>query len=321
MSKATLERIELAISELNYRPSSVARQLKTGQAPVLGLLVPSILNPMLAELARAVEAVAKKEYGYRILLGNTDRQTAEEEIFLNDLLAHGVRGVIVVSSVAEQDHFRDAIRKGMVMIHYDQRALDGGEARLEADNVSMNNHEAGRLAAHCLIDAGCRLLAFATASGQTVSRSDKIRGFLDAVAEAGLPDAPQVIEGQARREYGDSEMSELGIELASRIAAMDPRPEGVVAINDMMAIGLLAGFRKCGVKVPDDISLVGIDDVYLSALVSPAITSVRSPVREMAAQMVKRLVARLADPSLPVGDFLFLPQLVSRESVGTRSRS
>lgn len=318
MRKATLDRIQQAISDLNYRPSSAARQLKTGHAPILGLLVPSIANPMFATLAREVEAVAKRDYGYRILLGNTYRLQEEEKLFLDDLLSHGVKGVVVVSSLAEQSHFQTAIDHGLILINYDRREMEQGSLQLKADNVSMNNYQAGMIAGQCLIDSGCKRIAFLTASGKTNSRRDKIEGFLAAAREAGLGENALVIEGKATSEYGDSEMAELGIHLAQAVAAMDQRPDGVVAINDMMAIGLLAGFRKCGLRVPADISLVGIDDVYLSALMSPAITSVRPPVGEMARLMVSRLMARLANPALPVEEFLFTPELICRESVATR---
>lgn len=87
MREATLERIQRAMRELSYRPSHAARQLKTGLVAVLGLLVPSIANPMFAALAQEIEALARKKYGYRILLGNTYRQQDEERIFLDDLLA------------------------------------------------------------------------------------------------------------------------------------------------------------------------------------------------------------------------------------------
>ncbi|MDR3300414.1 MAG: LacI family transcriptional regulator, partial [Candidatus Accumulibacter sp.] len=319
--EATLKKIQTAIAELNYRPSNAARQLKTGHVPVFGLLVPSITNPMFASLAREIEIVAKKEYGYRLLLGNTYREKSEEVIFLDDLLSHGVRGVIVASSLADQSHFQDAIDRGLTIVNYDCRSIEHNKQRISADNISMNNYEAGKIVTRFLTDSGCRNLAFATASGKTTSRRDKIDGFLAAAEEAGLAKNVRIIEGKAESEYGDSELTELGLELARKIAAIDDqRPDGVVAINDMLAIGLLAGFRKCGISVPNDISLVGIDDMILSALVSPALTTVRPPVQEMATLVVSRLMARLKDPSIPVEDFLFTPTLVNRESVRVRDK-
>ncbi|MGC3964684.1 MAG: LacI family DNA-binding transcriptional regulator [Rhodocyclaceae bacterium] len=318
MRKETLERIEAAIAELGFRPSHAARQLKTGHTAMLGLLVPSIANPSFAALARAVDVAAQKSYGYRVFLGNTYRQLENEESFIDDLLAQGVRGVIVVSAQVEQEHFREALRKGVAMVNYDGRStLRSSPSELAMDSVSMNNVEAGRLAAQHLIDRGCRNIAFVTESARTNSRTDKIEGFFSAVADAeGVTSA--VIEDRALAEYGDSEMAELGRSLAERISSMSQSPDGIVAVNDMLAIGMLAGFRSCGVRVPEDISIVGIDDILLSSLVAPAISSVSPPLPKMAQLMVDRLISRIADPSIPAREFLLPPKLIVRDSVIAR---
>jgi DNA-binding LacI/PurR family transcriptional regulator len=138
-----------------------------------------------------------------------------------------------------------------------------------------------------------------------------------AASSAGLAASAQVIEGTPVQEYGDSMMSELGrIEAAALAARPDAeRPTGIVAVNDMMALGLMAGFREAGLSVPADVSVVGMDDVFLSALMHPALTTVRLPVSEMAHTMVERVMSRLADPALPTGEFMFQPSLVTRDSV------
>ena len=112
-------------------------------------------------------------------------------------------------------------------------------------------------------------------------------------------------------------MSELGRMEAARLAERKEaeRPTGIVAVNDMMALGLMAGFREAGLSVPADVSVVGMDDVFLSALMHPALTTVRLPVPEMAHTIVERVMSRLADPSLPTGEFTFQPSLVVRDSV------
>lgn len=319
MRRETLERVEAAIAALGYRPNRAARQLKTGHAEMLGLLVPSIANPSFAAFARAVDKAALEKHGYRVLLANTYRQKENERAFLADLFSHGIQGAVVVSAQVEQQHFRDAIDNGLILVNYDGRTKarqEPGSALI--DSVSMNNYEAGRIAAGHLIERGCRRLAFATESGRTVSRLDKIDGFLSMTNEAGLAASTIIIEGKGAAAYGDSEMADLGRSLAERIARMPERPEGIVAINDMMAIGLIAGFRSCGLRVPDNISIVGIDDILFAALVNPALTSVAAPIAEIAGAIVDRLIARIHDPSIPGEEFLFTPELVCRESVAER---
>jgi DNA-binding LacI/PurR family transcriptional regulator len=316
MRRDTLARIEAAIAELGYRPNHAARLLKTGQTPIIGLLVPSIANPAFGRLAREVEIVAQERHGHRLLLGNTYRSLEKEAAFVDDLQAHGVRGVIVVSSLAYRDYFDAATARGIVLVSHDGRAPTDRVPRV--DYVSMDNFRAAAMATQHLIDHGHERLVFASASARTVSRGEKIDGFLATVRAAGLEASAEVVERKAQSTFGDSELSELGRAIAAEIAAAKRRPTGIVAMNDMLALGILAGLREAGIDVPGQVSVVGIDDLFLSALINPAITTIRPPVPAMAALMVDRIMARLADPATPAAEFLFPPTLVTRQSVATR---
>lgn len=317
MRQETLARIELAMRELNYHPNRVAQQLKTGQAKMFGLLVPSIVNPSFAALAREVD-LAAKECQYRVLLGNTYRQESEEHAFLEDMISHGVRGVIVASSEMEKPHFARAAAQGMIMVNYDSRMPSGvAPGAMPFDSVSMDNVEAGRLAAEHLIAGGCRNLVFVTEASPTMSRSHKIEGFLSAARAHGLMHDDMVIEGKALTAYGDTEMTGLGLSLAEKICRLSPLPDGIVAINDALGIGLMAGLRDAGIDVPRQISVVGIDNIPLAGLIHPGLTSVMPPLSHMARVMVERLLVRIDDPALAPGEFLFTPSLVIRQSVAT----
>jgi len=314
MRRQTLDRVEAAIRALDFTPNRAARQLKTGRTSMLGLLVPSIANPMYGFIAREIETVAQERHGHRVLLGNTYRNREKETGFFDDLLAQGVRGVIVISALVDEQHFESAVERGLVMVSYDRRATpDAGSG---IDHVSVDNFEAARLAAVHLVGHGHRRIAFATASGQTTSRSEKIRGFLAAAGSAGLGASATIIDRRTLSEYGDSEMADVGRALAADIAREPRRPTGIVAVNDMLAFGLMAGFRDAGLEVPHDVSVVGIDGLFLASLVTPPLTTVQLPVREMAATMVERVVSRMEDPRIAAGEFLFQPQLVERASVG-----
>lgn len=316
MGSENLRRVQAAIAELGYKPNRAARLLKTGQTPLIGLLVPSISNPIYGSLAREVEVVAQEEYAYRVLVGNTYRDPQKEMSFLDDLISHGIRGVIIVSPLLEQGHFEESIKRGLIAVSYDRRSLPG--MPLEVDYVSMDNAEAARIAAKHLIENGHQRLAFVTAAGKTVSRIDKIEGFLTATAH--LPQKSEIIEGKSATGYGDAELAELGRTLARQIAARQTRPTGIVAMNDMIAMGLILGFQAEGLRVPEDISVVGIDDMFLSAVIVPGITSVRLPLQEMAKTMVSRIVYRLNNPEVKTEEFSFLPRLVVRGSVADLAR-
>lgn len=315
MRAETLARIQQSMQTLNYFPNRVAQQLKTGQAKMIGLLVPSIVNPSFAALAREVDLAAKKRQ-YRVLIGNTYRQIEEEEAFLDDMFSHGVRGIIVAACDIEKYHFVRAAEQGMVMVNYDGRMPVSAESgNFTLDSVSMDNIEAGRMAAEHLISHGCRRLVFATVAGLTPSRAHKIEGFLSAVHHHGLFREGMIVEGQAMAAYGDTEMTELGRALALNICQQSTLPDGVVAINDALGIGFMAGLHQAGIQVPQQISVVGIDNIPLSGLVYPGLTSIMPPLREMAEVMVDRLIERTENPSIPPEEFLFSPSLVPRQSV------
>jgi DNA-binding LacI/PurR family transcriptional regulator len=318
MGKETLARVQAAIAALNFRPNSAARRLKTGHTPLLGLLVPSTANPIYGVIARQIETAAQERYGHRVLVGNTYRDKAKETAFFDDLVTHGVRGVVVISSLGDEGHYEAAVQRGLVVVSYDRRATPG--TRSAIDHVSVDNVEAARIATTHLIANGHKRLAFVTAAGQTMSRSEKIKGFLASAKKAGLQASAQVIDGETKFTYGDSEMSDIGRAQAARIAQQPARsrPTGIVAVNDLLAFGLMAGFRDAGLSVPNDVSVVGIDGLFLSALVYPALTTVSLPVDAMASTIVERIMLRLADASAETGEFLFKPTLVERESVARR---
>lgn len=316
MRKETLNRIEESIKKLKYHPNKLAQQLKTGHVKMIGILVPSIMNPNFAALVNNIESIAKEKYGYQVLLANTSRQDKQEKLFLNDLLSFGVKGVIVVSSSIEKKHFISAINKGMVMVNYDGLTSEEEHKKILIDSISMDNFQAGKLAADFLLQQGCKNIVFATIKGNITSRNNKVLGFLDSLKNAGLSTKNRIIEGTAQFAYGDSELADLGKLIATKIIKnRKTLPDGIVAVNDMLAIGIISELTRLGIKIPQDISVIGIDNMFLDTLFSPSLTSIAAPLVDMATLMVDRLVAMLNGDKIEPREFLFKPYLVKRESV------
>jgi len=309
----TLARVQAAIAALQFRPNNLARRLKTGHTPLIGLLVPSIANPMYGYIAREIETHAQERHGYRVLTGNTYRDKVKEDAFFQDLLAHGVRRVIVISSLADEGHFEMAVRRGMAVVSYDRRATPGSKTGV--DHITPDNFEAARLATEHLIAHGHTRLAFATVAGMTMSRSAKIAGFQAAAERVGAQG--RVLDGGPLHEYGDSVISEVGRALGLRIAGQARRPTGIVAVNDLMALGLMAGLREGGLQVPRDVSVVGMDGLHLSSLSNPGLTTVQLPIPEMARAMVESVISREPGAGAAASERVFTPTLlIERESVG-----
>jgi DNA-binding LacI/PurR family transcriptional regulator len=318
MRQETFVRIEQAIEKLGYRPNQIARHLKTGNIPILGLLVPTSSNPSFAHLAVAVEQVAQSRYNYRVLVCNTYRDKQLEAKMLDDLIGLGIRAVIVISSLNDERHIEAAVAKGLSVVSYDLSIEPGTTSK--HDHVLPDNRLAGRMAAEHLITHGHQRLAFVKPKGETSSRREKIEGFYHAVhAAAGC--SGQVIEIEGGSRFGDSELAKLGHEAAQKIAGMSPRPTGIVAVNDMTAIGVMAGLRECGLSIPQDVSVVGMDNIPVAEYVWPPLTTVAMPVQEVAETMVEQAISRIHSPDNAPREFSFPPRLIQRQSVATPATS
>lgn len=312
----TFQRVVESIRALNYQPSHAARLLRTGHTPMLGLLVPSIANPFFSSLARELDEAAQKR-GYRLLLGNTYRDPEKEREFLEELMRYGARGAITTSSLANQSQYVGLIERGLSMVSFDRRASP--DFTLPIDYVSIDNFHAGHAATAHMIARGHRAISYLTAPAKTLSRNDRRMGYEAAMKEAGLERFIRVSEAEAHATFMDSELPELGRRLAKDVAGQKDRPTGIVAMNDMLAIGVIAGLHESGVLVPEEVSVVGIDDLYLDSLITPALTSMRQPLAEIAETMVERIRLRLTNPRIPTSERVFKAELVERASVRDRT--
>jgi DNA-binding LacI/PurR family transcriptional regulator len=317
MPADTVRRVKKAMLVLDYRRKKEEKAAKAAskprsRAPLLGLLVPSIANPFFAMLASEIERVAHT-HGYRLLFGNTYRDPNKERDLLEDFLAHGIHGVITASSLPTQEHYRRLLQRGLTIVSFDRRAAP--DSSLGLDYVSVDNFHAGYAATRHLILNGHSAIGYVTAPMRTVSRTDRHNGYVAAMNEAGFGKHITVIAAPPDTPYDDAEMVNVGRRMGPEIAARKRRPTALVAMSDIIAIGVIAGLHDADLRVPRDISIVGIDDLYLDALISPSLTSIRQPIPEIAEAMVGRLVKRIATPSLAPAEQVFRPALVVRNSV------
>lgn len=310
MSPATLERIQAAIAALDYRPSRVALQLKTGKTATIGLLVPAVANPFFGAIAMAIQRAAQAQ-GYQLILCNTFRNPEREREFAEDLMALGVRGIIAGSSLLNPVHLAELASRGLAIVAFE------GDATAAAPGihvVSVDNAMATALAVDHLVGLGHRRITYVTGPAQTAARVARLQGFQAAAERHGLGADACVHEiSLPQNEYGDDMIAELGVGAAPALAGLSRRPTALIAMNDLLAIGLAAGLREQGLAIPQDIAMVGIDDLFLARLMNPPMTSLRQPLRAMAeaavACLVKDAAGRAASTSL-----IFPPELIPRES-------
>lgn len=313
MLPETRHRVENAIEQLGYRPNRAARQLRTGRTQTVGLVVPSVGNPFWGAFARHLESAALAE-GYHVLLCNTERDPQRERQYIDELWSDGIRGVILCSSLPSLDHMRPLIERGLQLVAFDRVAQAHDPQTLV--NISIDNAMGSQLAAGHLTDLGHRRLAFVSGSLGSVNRKDRYRGFVSALELAGLPvDGALLWPGTSTERFGDVEAAELGRTAARELLTGDDPPTGIVAVNDMCALGVCRGIRDVGLRVAKDVSVVGFDDIVLADLYDPPLTTVRQPLSEMAASAFAELKVRIEDAGDKPGRSLLLrPELVVRES-------
>lgn len=308
----TTERIRESIKALNYSPSRVARQLKTGQTPMFGLLMPSVVNPYHAELAQALEIAAQRQ-GFRLILGNGFRDATREQEFIDELIDYGVRGVIVTSELRHPKIMDDYVKQGIAFVLFDLRATELKMSGI--DVVSVDNGLTTSMAVDHLVALGHRRIAYATAFPASASRAARLNGYIDALDRHGLG-APIIIQDTRAEVINklDSRLAYYGQDVAREVIKINPHPTAIINMNDILAIGLFSGLHKLGIKVPTDISLVGIDDIQLASLMVPTLSTLRPDYERMAARTIECLQTRLAEPSLPSRESIYAPDLIARES-------
>lgn len=277
----TRERVLEAVSALDYRPSDIARSLKRQATRTLGLLVTDIQNPYFPQLVRAIEDRAHAS-GYALLLCNGADDPEREAAYLESLAARRVDGLVIAASRLTRRHARalEALRAPTVLVNCE--SPNGGWPSAMSDNRT-----GGRLAAEHLLGMGHRHLGLVTVAGEDAAREREL-GVRDAIGSARPAWPLHVVTGAAGVFAGEASVT--------RLLADHPEVTGIVCYNDALALGVLRGVRAATRRVPDDISVVGFDDIDLAAFAEPPLTTIRQDIRGLGRWSVDRL---LDEPTVP----------------------
>jgi len=301
LPQATRDRIDAAIAQLDYRPNLLAKRLSTGRAEAIGLVTPEIDNPFFAQLAATVEAEAEK-HGYAVYMSSTHGDRAREIEAVRRMRDRHVDGMVLITSQPDDGSLAKLLgnQDKVVLLDEDVRGIC-------LPSVFVENERGAYLATRHLIDAGHRHIAYIGGPPGLMSVGERLAGFTRAMAQDGLTfAAPDVF----LRDYSRS----FGSEAAQQIIARKHRPSAIFASSDNLAIGVLQAFRRAGLSVPHDMSLVGFDDMPFAELVNPPLTTIRQPVPEMGRLAFELLLALLNGE--PVEPVTRLPlELIERRSV------
>lgn len=269
-----------AMGDLSYHPNVLARSLRLGVSHTIGLVVPDNSNPFFAEIARAAETVGF-ENGYSVILCNSDKHVDRETTYIRVLIAKQVDGIIFIATGSDIGNLLELTKQAIPVV-----VADRDIPQTLADVVLVNNEQGGHDAARYLLDLGHRNIAAIATPLIPSASPDRLRGYRRALNEAGTPVREEWIA------YGPD--SYLGGETAmSQLLQAEQRPTAVLAYNDVMAIGAYRAIKRSGLRIPQDISIVGFDDIALASAVIPALTTVAQPITAVATQAMHLLMMRI----------------------------
>ncbi len=304
----TEERVREAITALGYRPNLLARSFRRRVTHTIGLLVPDNSNPFFAEVARVIEDAGFAE-GYSVIIGNSDLSEVKQAAYVDVLLAKQVDGLIVTSTgliLTESGHdvSERILESGVPCV-----AVDRDLGELPIDQILVDNHKGGYDAGRYLLGLGHRSFACVVGPSDLTPSAGRIAGFCHALADAGIElPADAIVRGNGRHDGGMTAANELlarGVDFTA-----------VFAFNDLMAIGVIGAFQRAGRRVPEDVSVIGFDDIPQASATYPAVTTIAQPIAEMGRCAVRLLLDRIAARDSPYQRIVLTTTVVERESCG-----
>ncbi|RZI97326.1 MAG: LacI family DNA-binding transcriptional regulator [Variovorax sp.] len=296
------ERVELAIRELGYVPNAMARSLKSNTTSTLGMLIPNSSNPYFAEIVRIVEDRCFGA-GYTLVLCNTDDEPRRQSVYLKVLAERRIDGLIVVSTGDD-----DSLVTQLQGLRIPTVLVDREIADPSCDLVETAHMQGGLLAVRHLLSLGHKRIACIGGPEGLTPSEQRIEGWRMALAEAGAaPNADALL-------WRGAFTSQSGYEAMHAILRTEEPPSAVFVCNDLMAIGALRAAHESGVHVPDELSIVGFDDIELSAYTSPALTTVAQPKERIGAMAVDMLLERVGGKRREARKVVLQPELRVRAS-------
>ena len=326
---STRERVLKAAAELGYRPNSLARSMITGRSDTIAVVCADIGSPFFSEAIRAITDYAT-EHDLSTLIVSTDESLEAERAAVELLIEKQVDGIIVApADVREVEHLRMVQQDGTPVV-----LLDRSSSRLDADSVTVDDVAAMRSAVEHLIGLGHTRIGIVTElrtpresdwtrsldeMGGAVDRGSlnpsarRLLGYLRAHRAAGIPVDPQLV---ARTGDNTVESSQAATERLLRLPAA---PTAIVSVDNTTSVGAYAAIRAHDIRVPDDVAFVAFDNLDWTTLVTPPLTAIEQPVRELGTKAAELLVARLhVDQQPPGTEYLFETRFLERESTRPR---
>ncbi|EOW9209473.1 TPA: substrate-binding domain-containing protein [Vibrio cholerae] len=303
VSDEIAERVNNAAQQLNYAPSALARSLKMNRTKTIGMLVTTSTNPFFGEVVKGVERSCYHQ-GYNLILCNTEGDNQRMKASINTLLQKRVDGLLLMCSTLEGERLDVFDRYPDIPVV----VMDWGPILFASDKIQDNSLQGGYMAAKHLIECGHKEIGCIT--GPLIRHQAQMRyeGYKRALAEAGIAINPDwIVESDFE--------CEGGYQAFEKLYERGKLPSALFVSNDMMAMGVIQAASQRGLRVPDDLSLIGYDDVHIAKFMTPALTTIHQPKYRLGKAAVDTLLYRLENPDTTAQVVQLEPTLVVRNSV------
>src|SRR5262245_22309478 len=289
VSRDMREKVERAITELNYHPNGLARSLKRQRTQVVGILLPDIANPFSAELVQGIQETLLPR-GYSSFISASERSVQREQAVLRALFDHRVDGIIVATRETKQGN--DFLLR---LVERDLRMVVVGRTfnHPQVDRVTADHWKGAYEAVEHLISLGHQRIGFVGVSPINGAGLRRYQGYLDALRENHLPIDEKLIVGPATQVGPGYSTQDDGYAGMKKLLALKKRPTAVFARNDFTAMGAICVIRDAGLSIPEDVAIVGFDNVPLAAYTSPPLTTVDQPTKEQGYEAARLLLERV----------------------------
>lgn len=299
ISEETKERVNRIMEELNYQPNFLASAMKGKSTYQIALLIPDMENPIYAQYLKQIEERGQ-ELGYNIVLCSTDNDSDKEARHITLLRQQRVDGFIIASKFKNDDILKELIRENFPVVLFAHERPE-----ISIDSVTADDYMGGYLAVEHLLKLGHNRIGFL--GEESLSSEERVRGYKAALSATDIPVHEDLIV------VGGSSLREAEASAAALLDRED-KPSAIFGSNDVLAIGVVKAAKARGIRVPEELSVIGFDDTPLCSIISPNLSSVSMPVRELGQYVTDMIIRKIEHTDAAKQRIRMLPSLAPRES-------
>lgn len=303
VSKDTVRKVQASITALEYKPNRVAQRLRSsnGKTKLLGLIIPDIQNPFFVDVVRGVEDYAY-QHNFAVMIGNFGQDEKKEKLYLDIFQSENIDGLIVAPIHGKDKGIENLVKKNIPVV-----CIDRGLTEIDVDVVKVDNENGAFNAIEHLLSNGHRRIAFISGNFAIPTYIERLSGYKKALSKYGIPYDESLV-------FARNSDYKSGFEIANKILELEERPTAIFSGNNLLTLGALEAIHAQNIRIPEEISIIGFDDMPWSISLNPPLTAVRQPGFDMGRKAAEMLYERMLNPEKKKENVILKTELMLRKS-------